>query len=891
MSLNTRLLVALLGIPLIVYAMMAVIFVVHSDAQARQLFAERTLDAGELIAPSLQRALNNTEANGAADELDALTRRFLERHRLLSVAVYNAAGKRLSAQGQTLSNLTPSKSLAATQGDTWRLQVSIDQAGPAAGRGWLVADVDARTLTLSRYRWIALLSLGGMLLGFVLLLLAFAISRHVIRPIDDANIALYRLSRGDHGFHLTPSSAREYYRLATTINVLADNMQRSQRDMQRQIEQATSELQESMETIEEQNIELDMAHRSALRANAVKSEFLANMSHEIRTPLNGIIGFCRLLGRSRLDTRQQEWLQHVHHACDNLLMLVNDVLDFSRLEANRLTLEDTELDMVSLVDEAIGLHAPEAQRKQLNLLPMVYDDVPTPVRGDPLRIHQVLNNLIGNALKFTHTGGVIVRVMLDEQADDERQPHRVLRISVSDTGIGLSHEQKTRLFHAFTQAEPSHSREFGGSGLGLTICRQLIQRMGGEISVDSQTDCGSTFAVTLPLLAPGAAERPPELALPGGTAISLYEPHAPTRFALEHLIERWGGRISTASTSDVYPLPTPPPVNSQLCLIGLTQADLSDKRRAGWQAYIRDAGCPTLVLANATGLDAATFAFPYGGELLGKPCGRDALAAALNRLLISDPVENIPLLEPSSPAVQPVWQLLVVDDNAPNRQLLKALLESQPLQVSTAASGREALHIARHAESPFDMVLMDIRMPDMDGIQTTQALRRLNSTWARCPIIAVTAHALNHERQQWLTEGFDEVLIKPIDDVQLHALLQRFLGVPAATHEKTLQPHSLAGGSTVQARQQLLVLIESLDQSEHEIYLAHRQDNEQALLNAVHHLHGASRCCGAAELALMADSLETRLRTEGMKNTEPLLEGLYQAMARLRAAKPQLASA
>lgn len=908
MSLHSRLLFALLGIPLVIYAVMAVIFVVHSDFQARQLFAERTLDAGALFAPGLEDALENTTAHDTSARLDRQARHFLERRRLPGVAIYSATGERLSAQGQRLARSAPPDAEAprlTTTGDTWQLEVPIiDSAAPGNALGWLVADVDTRTLMLSHYRRITMASLGGLLLGCALLLLALVIGRHFIRPIDAANMALYRLSRGDHDFSLTPPGTPEYYRLATTINVLADNMQRSQRGMQQQIEQATSELQESMETIEEQNIELDMAHRSALRANAVKSEFLANMSHEIRTPLNGIIGFCRLLGRSPLDTRQQEWLQHAHHACDNLLMLVNDVLDFSRLEANRLTLEDTELDMVSLVDEAIGLHAPEAQRKQLQLLGMVYDDVPTPVRGDPLRLHQVLNNLIGNALKFTHTGGVIVRVMLDEQTDDDRQQHRVLRISVSDTGIGLSHEQKARLFQAFTQAEPSHSREFGGSGLGLTICHQLIQRMNGEISVESQIDGGSTFAVTLPLPAPDGADRPVELVLPEGAGITLHEPHAPTRFVLEHLIERWGGHVSTAAISDARPLGSRQSAGRRLCLIGLSQTDLSAERRASWQTYIRDASCPTLVLASATGLDAETFSFPHGGELLSKPCGRDALAAALKRLLTSPPVQEVNGIETSSPAMQPAWQLLVVDDNAPNRQLLTALLDSPHLQVSTAASGREALHMARHSEPPFDMVLMDIRMPDMDGVQTTQALRRINSTWARRPIIAVTAHALNHERQQWLAEGFDEVLIKPIDDMQLQALLQRFLGAGPMAHDAPPEPAAasaaplatvdlalgtrLAGGSETQARRQLFALMESLGQSEQEIYQARRHADEPALLDAVHRLNGASRYCGTPELSRRVEALETRLRTGGMERADALLEALYQAMERLHAARPQL---
>lgn len=581
------------------------------------------------------------------------------------------------------------------------------------------------------------------------------------------------------------------------------------------------------------------------------------------------------------------------------MMLVNDVLDFSRLEAKRLTLEDTELDMVTLVDEAIGLHAPDAQRKQLHLLAMVYDDVPTPVRGDPLRITQVLNNLVGNALKFTPTGGVIVRIMLDDQADDEDRQYRVLRISVSDTGIGMSQAHKTCLFQAFTQAEPGHAREFGGSGLGLSICRRLVQQMGGEISVESEPNGGSTFAFTLPLLASGAAERPVELALPRGTTVTLHEPHAPTHFALTHLIERWGGRVNAASTA----ANTDQPADPQLCVLALTQADLSPERRTTWQAYIHAAGCPTLVLANATGLDTTTFTFPHGGELLDKPCGRDELAAALTRLLASPSVVDMHRQEPPAPISQPVRQLLVVDDNASNRLLLKSLLESaggqQPLQIHSAPSGHAALDLARHAQCPFDMVLMDIRMPDMSGLQTTQALRRLNSSWARCPIIAVTAHALKRERRQWLTEGFDDVLIKPAEERQLQALLHRFLdtrrnphpaptarattpAAEAATVDLTLGTQ-LAGGNKRQAQRQLDDLVESLGQSECEMRLAHDQADLHALLEAVHRLNGASRYCGVPALSLKLAALETRLRTDGMVHADQPLEEVYQAIRHLYA--------
>lgn len=898
MSLNTRLLFALLGFPLVVYAAMAVLLVVQSDTQARATQQERLESSAELLAPSLAEALSADNSQ----RLESLAHQLLNMQGFRAIALFDEQGNRrlLLGQANPSTLIAPTDNELTMQANDWQLRVPLI-ANQASNRnrnvGWLDVRMDVRALTLERYKLIASLSLGGMLMGMLMFLIAFAISRYTTRPIEEANQALYRLSRGDNRLRLAPAKAVELKHLSLNVNALAEHFQQAQRDMQTQIEQATRELQESMETIEEQNIKLDLSHRSALRANAVKSEFLANMSHEIRTPLNGIIGFCRLLGRSSLDTRQQEWLQHVHRACDNLLMLVNDVLDFSKLEANRLTLEEADIDIVALVDEVVGLHAPEAQRKQLHLVAMVYDDVPTPLCGDPLRIHQVLNNLISNALKFTHEGEVIVRVMLDNQEGQ----HVVLNLSVSDTGIGLSDAHQESLFSAFSQAEPSHSRQFGGSGLGLTICRQLIERMGGEIEVESELGKGTTFSFTLPMLAHKAIERPPEIDLTN-PVIGLYETHAPTRHVLKHLLQRWGAQ----------PLAFDRAEQAQLLILGLEHSDFAPDRYAHWQTVIEESPCPVLILANGNSFDLPTLRLPHGGETLYKPFSRAKLIASLKQLLLPSFVPTMPTERLPAPqkAYQPLT-LLIVDDNSSNRELLKSMLEDPTLHIITAESGQQALEFAQTNHA--DMVLMDIRMPNMDGVQTTQALRRISTTWARCPIIAVTAHVLSSERQKWLTEGLDDVLTKPIDEAQLQQLLTRFLGVsqPLNISSETLTSQSmgagntyrppatytlavvdlelgarLAGGKEYLAREQLKRLIDSLDESEQHMRAAFAQQQLSTLLDWVHGLNGASRYCGAPELALLVETLETRLRTSGLDHVEGLLEDLYQAMARLRAQRP-----
>ncbi|WP_447957850.1 ATP-binding protein [Vreelandella sp. EE7] len=868
MSLNTRLLLALLGIPLLVYAAMAVFLVLQNGTTQQRVFTERLVSASEILAPDL----NDAMAKGDEPRLERLSRQLMEYKNLRALSLYDEQGNRVLMLGRPMPaaqrlNVPRTTRLNQDQ-DVWRLQMPLTAyAGPETGGDsgsgrWLEAEVNTRALTLERYKLIATLSFGAILLGLLLLSAALSISRSIIRPLERANQALYRLSHGDYGRTLAMHEVSEFNELGKNINVLGEHLQHYSRDMQSQIEQATQELYESIETVEEQSIKLDLAHRSALKANAAKSEFLANMSHEIRTPLNGIIGFCRLLSRSPLDTRQQEWLGQVHCACENLMVLVNDVLDFSKLEADQLTLEERELDIASVVDEAIGLNAPEAQRKELHLVGLAYDDIPTPLCGDPLRIQQVLNNLISNALKFTCEGEIIVRASLERQEGQ----HVVLAISVTDTGIGLNDEQQQGLFDAFTQASPSHSREYGGSGLGLSICRQLVQRMGGEIGVESAQGQGACFTFTLALQAHAATAQVPPLDL-NHKAVRLHEPHRLSRFALENWLLNWGAQpVSFVDAGD-----------EALLILALGPADFIDERQAYWQAVIEQAKCPTLILALGPPPDTTTWHMPYGGDIVSKPITRQRMINALAHLL--DP-PTVPPLAVEPPAERQALDVLIVDDNAPNRALLKAILESERIHITLAASGKQALEYAQAA--PFDLVLMDIRMPGMDGVETTHALRRLKGAWSRCPIIAVTAQAPDAKRQRWLAQGFDDVLVKPVDEAALNRLFERFLDMtledpsqsalqsvghaPADDHSTAplavdlARGKRLAGGSEALAVTQLMRLIESLPAAKTRIEEALAQQDDAALLEEAHALNGACRYCGTPALGEAADALESALR-------------------------------
>ncbi|RFA28342.1 hypothetical protein CAI21_12215 [Alkalilimnicola ehrlichii] len=354
--------------------------------------------------------------------------------------------------------------------------------------GWV--EIELSTDEFARYSVPPLGSAFSFALFAAVLLAAIALvrahrQRQALISIHDT---IQRLKRGNleartdvHGRGALPSVADE-------LNAMADALNRAQLELEQKVEQTTSELRETLEAVEIQNVELDLARKRALEASKVKSEFLANMSHEIRTPINGILGFADLLAHSPLDEEQRDYINTVKDSCANLLTIVNDILDFSKIEAGKLAIDSVAFDLRDSVEEVLSLLAPTAYGKALELLHLIYADVPLKLFGDPIRIRQVLTNLAHNAIKFTPSGRVIVRVMLE----DESEQDALLRITVEDTGIGLSEEDQSRLFTAFGQADTSITRRFGGAGLGLIISRKLVEQMGGAITAANLTHEPST---------------------------------------------------------------------------------------------------------------------------------------------------------------------------------------------------------------------------------------------------------------------------------------------------------------------------------------------------------------------------------------------------------------
>jgi signal transduction histidine kinase/CheY-like chemotaxis protein len=504
------------------------------------------------------------------------------------------------------------------------------------------------------------------------------------------------------------------------------------------------------------------AEIDALRASAhnqAKSEFLATMSHEIRTPMNGVIGMVDLLRRTRLDHQQAQYVDTIHQSTESLLTVINDILDYSRIEAGKLSLETIDTDVHELVDDCVSLFALPSAQKQLPLLTFVDSRVPARVHTDPVRLKQIITNLLSNAFKFTSDGQISLSVSLRSGQD----PDCELLFEVTDTGIGISEDQQRSLFRAFTQADSSTTRRYGGSGLGLTISRQLCALFGGDIGVSSSPGRGATFWFTIRTrITPAGVANPP---LAGHTLL-LLDPLPARRLSLGQMAERWGMKVIRGDHPDEI-ADSGPQVSALLI-----HEDLLGHLPALRQQL--DAEVPVLILRTLgrdisldSGSEYAVIDMPVRASKL-----RDTLLRLISHIREEDPLMHTGSILPQDISAT---RVLVAEDNPVNQLVIDNILRSVGLRGTIVNNGAEALDLVSARHQDWDVLLMDCEMPVMDGYEATRRIRdlELNRQLQALAIIGLSAHASHEHVERARNAGMDDYLSKPVTRDQVLAALIR----------------------------------------------------------------------------------------------------------------------
>ncbi|EEB2410415.1 two-component sensor histidine kinase BarA [Salmonella enterica subsp. enterica serovar Enteritidis] len=884
-SLRARMMILILAPTVLIGLLLSIFFVVHRYNDLQRQLEDAGASIIEPLAVSSEYGMNLQNRESIGQLISVLHRRHSDIVRAISVyddhnRLFVTSNFHLAPSQMQLPAGAPfPRRLSVDRhGDIMILRTPIisesyspDESAIADAKntknmlGYVALELDLKSVRLQQYKEIFISSVMMLFCIGIALIFGWRLMRDVTGPIRNMVNTVDRIRRGQLDSRVEGFMLGELDMLKNGINSMAMSLAAYHEEMQHNIDQATSDLRETLEQMEIQNVELDLAKKRAQEAARIKSEFLANMSHELRTPLNGVIGFTRLTLKTELNPTQRDHLNTIERSANNLLAIINDVLDFSKLEAGKLILKSIPFPLRNTLDEVVTLLAHSSHDKGLELTLNIKNDVPDNVIGDPLRLQQVITNLVGNAIKFTESGNIDILVEKRALSNTKVQ----IEVQIRDTGIGIPERDQSRLFQAFRQADASISRRHGGTGLGLVITQKLVNEMGGDISFHSQPNRGSTFWFHIHLdLNPNVIIDGPSTACLAGKRLAYIEPNATAAQCTLDLLSDTPVEVVYSPTFSALPLAH---YDIMILSVPVTFREplTMQHERLAKAASMTD----FLLLALPCHAQINAEKLKQGGAAacLLKPLTSTRLLPALTEYCQLNHHPE-PLLMDTSKITMTV---MAVDDNPANLKLIGALLEDKVQHVELCDSGHQAVDRAKQMQ--FDLILMDIQMPDMDGIRACELIHQLPHQ-QQTPVIAVTAHAMAGQKEKLLSAGMNDYLAKPIEEEKLHNLLLRykpganvaarlmapepaeFIFNPNATLDWQLALRQAAGKPDL-ARDMLQMLIDFLPEVRNKIEEQLVGENPNGLVDLVHKLHGSCGYSGVPRMKNLCQLIEQQLRS------------------------------